>query len=74
VIDRIVEDLESGAAQGGKPGRAAFDALAEERGLKIVRYRDWQNIDEAEKSRAREDAPREKFVHVDHMIEAAGKR
>lgn len=73
IIERIVEDLESGAAKGGKPGRAAFDKLAEDRGLKVVRFRDWQNIDEAEKANAREDAPREKFVHVDHMIEAAGK-
>ncbi|MFM5932270.1 MAG: pyridine nucleotide-disulfide oxidoreductase, partial [Novosphingobium sp.] len=69
--ERIVEDLESGVAAGGKPGRAAFDALAEQRSLNIVRFRDWQNIDEAEKARARDDAPREKFVHVDHMIEAA---
>ncbi len=71
IIERIVEDLASGATQGGKSGRAAFDALAEQRNLKIVRFRDWQNIDEAEKARAREGAPREKFVDVDHMIEAA---
>ena len=71
IIERIVEDLASGAAKGGKPGRAAFDALAEERQLKIVRFRDWQNIDEAEKANARDDSPREKFVNVDHMIEAA---
>ncbi len=71
IIERIVEDLASGAAKGGKPGRAAFDALAEERQLKIVRYRDWQNIDEAEKANAREDSPREKFVDVGAMIEAA---
>ncbi|MFM5906622.1 MAG: FAD-dependent oxidoreductase, partial [Novosphingobium sp.] len=48
VVERIVEDLESGVAAGGKPGRAAFDALAEQRSLNIVRFRDWQNIDEAE--------------------------
>lgn len=71
IIERIVEDLASGATKGGKPGRAAFDALAEERQLKIVRFRDWQNIDEAEKANARDDAPREKFVDVGAMIEAA---
>ncbi|WP_310534553.1 FAD-dependent oxidoreductase [Novosphingobium sp.] len=71
IIERIVEDLASGAAKGGKPGRAAFDALAEQRSLKIVRFRDWQNIDEAEKANAREDSPREKFVDVGAMIEAA---
>ncbi len=71
IIERIVEDLASGAAKGGKPGRTAFDALAEQRQLKIVRFRDWQNIDEAEKANARDDAPREKFVDVGAMIEAA---
>ncbi|MFM6931934.1 MAG: FAD-dependent oxidoreductase [Novosphingobium sp.] len=71
IIERIVEDLASGAAKAGKPGRPAFDALAEERQLKIVRFRDWQNIDEAEQANAREDSPREKFVDVGAMIEAA---
>ena len=70
VVDRIAEDVGSGANKEGGDG---FDALAAARGLKPVRFRDWQKIDEAEISRAREGAPREKFVHVDHMIEAAGK-
>ena len=70
MVDRIAEDVGSGANKEGGDG---FDALAAARGLKPVRFRDWQKIDEAEISRAREGAPREKFVHVDHMIEAAGK-
>ena len=74
VIERIVEDLASNSlGNGGKAGRPGFDALAERRALKVVTYRDWQKIDEAEQANARSDAPREKFVHVDHMIEAAGK-
>ena len=74
VVEKIAEDYTSGAlGTGGKQGRPGFDALAEARGLKVVTFRDWQKIDEAEQARAREDAPREKFVHVDHMIEAAGK-
>ena len=73
VIERIAEDMESGAIPGGAPGPEALDALAAKRDLRIVRFRDWQKIDEAEQARAREGAPREKFVHVDHMIEAAGK-
>jgi ferredoxin--NADP+ reductase len=74
VVEKIAEDYNSGAlGTGGKQGRPGFDALAEARGLKVVTFRDWQKIDEAEQARAREDAPREKFVNVDHMIEAAGK-
>jgi NADPH-dependent glutamate synthase beta subunit-like oxidoreductase len=70
VADRIAEDIGRGA---GKKGGAGFDALAADRGLNVVRFRDWKKIEEAETARAREGAPREKFVNVDHMIEAAGK-
>jgi len=71
VIEKIAEDCPSGSAKRGGEG---FDALASERKLSLVEFHDWQKIDEAEVARAREGAPREKFVHVDHMIEAAGKR
>ena len=70
VVEKIAEDV---TASSGKPGGAGFDQLAAERGLNVVRFRDWQKIDEAEVQRARDGAPREKFVHVGHMIEAAGK-
>lgn len=70
VVERIAEDIGRGSGKRGRPG---FDELAAARGLKVVTFRDWQKIDEAEVRRAREDAPREKFVAVDHMIEAAGK-
>lgn len=70
IIGTIAEDIGAG---GGKMGPAGFDTLAAERGLNLVEFHDWQKIDEAEIARAREGAPREKFVAVDHMIEAAGK-
>lgn len=70
VVERIAEDIGRGSGKRGRPG---FDELAAARGLKVVTFRDWQKIDEAEVRRAREDAPREKFVAVGHMIEAAGK-
>ena len=69
VVDRIVEDI-GASGMGSKPGGEGFDSLAASRGLNPVLFRDWQKIDEAEMARAREGAPREKFVHVDHMIEA----
>lgn len=74
IVDRIVEDIASGALPGGnRKGRPGFDELAEARGLNVVTFRDWKKIEEAENSRARADAPREKFVRVAEMIGAAGK-
>ena len=70
VVEKIAEDTPDASSKTGGPG---FDLLAAERGLKTVEFHDWQRIDEAEQARARIGAPREKFVNVDHMIEAAGK-
>jgi len=70
VIDLIAADQPHAAAKSGAVG---FDALAEARGLKVVRFRDWKKIEEAEQRAAREGAPREKFVDVERMIAAAGK-
>jgi ferredoxin--NADP+ reductase len=47
-----------------------LDALLESRGVDIVTFRDWQKIDAAEIARAREGAPREKFVSIEEMITA----
>ncbi len=74
IVERIAEDIAAGSLPGGsRNGRAGFDALAEARGLKVVTFRDWKKIEEAENARAREGAPREKFVRVEEMIGAAGK-
>lgn len=73
VVEKIVEDIESGAlGHGGKAGRAGFDALAEARNLDIVTFRDWKKIEAEEEARARDGAPREKFVDVGDMIKARG--
>lgn len=68
IIEKIAADLPDGS---GKPGRPGFDALAEQRGIEVVRFTDWQKIDEAEVAAARSGAPREKFVAVEQMIEAS---
>jgi ferredoxin--NADP+ reductase len=70
VVDKIAEDFPSPT---GKKGRPAFDALAEERGMHVVTFRDWKKIEEAEEAAARAGAPREKFVIVEEMIQAAQK-
>ena len=73
VIEKIAEDVAAGLlGHGGKAGRAGFDKLAEERGLDVVTFRDWKKIEAQEEARAREGAPREKFVDVAEMIKARG--
>lgn len=69
VIDKIAADV----SESGKAGGAGFDHLAVARKLAVVEYHEWQMIEEAETKRAREDAPREKFVNLHEMIAAAGK-
>ena len=70
IVDRIAEDIGTGA---GKAGRNGFDALASARGLDVVTFRDWKKIEAAEEQRARDGAPREKFVDVADMIRALGE-
>ena len=71
VIGRIAEDWQSGATTGRKPGAAGFDTLARERGLNVVTFAGWKAIEQAETARARDDAPREKFVDIAQMIAAS---
>ena len=67
VIERVADDIGDGT---GKEGRAGFDALTKARGLDIVTFRDWQEIERAENAAAREGSPREKFVDIESMIAA----
>jgi ferredoxin--NADP+ reductase len=71
VVEKIGEDIANGTlGPARKQGRAGFDALATERGLDVVTFRDWKKIEEAEERAAREGAPREKFVDIEAMIRA----
>ena len=69
VVDLIATDIGDGEGREGRPG---LDALLASRGVDIVTFRDWKKIEEAEIARAREGAPREKFVAVEDMIAARG--
>jgi ferredoxin--NADP+ reductase len=69
VIDLIEADIGDGKGRQGRPG---LDALLESRDVEVVTFRDWKKIEEAEIARAREGAPREKFVAVEDMIAARG--
>lgn len=68
IVEKVAEDIGEGA---GKAGFSGFQSLASERGIDFVEFHHWQNIDKAEVARAREDAPREKFVTMEAMIAAA---
>ena len=67
VIERMVAEI---TADRHKQGRAGFDALAAERTLDIVTFRDWRKIEAAEIAAARAGSPREKFTDVTAMIAA----
>lgn len=69
IADKIAEDIGEGNGKAGRPG---LDALLAGRGVDIVTFRDWQRIEQAEVQRAREGAPREKFVAIEEMIRAKG--
>ncbi len=67
IVDLIAEDA---AAGGGKQGGAGLDILLARREVDVVTFSDWQKIEQAETARARQGAPREKFVSVADMIAA----
>jgi NADPH-dependent glutamate synthase beta subunit-like oxidoreductase len=69
VVDCLVEDIGDGS---GRAGHAALATLLGERGVDIVTFSDWQKIEAAEVSRAREGAPREKFVDIAEMMAVLG--
>ena len=71
IIEKVAEDIGDGAARKGFEG---FETLALKRDVNFVEFHDWQEIDKAEIARAREGSPREKFVLVEDMIAASGKR
>jgi len=51
------------------PPREAIDALLRERGVKLVSFEDWKQLDDVEVARgARRGAPRDKIVDVEAML------
>ena len=67
---RVAERVAAEVGAGGREGRAGLDRLLAERGVAPVTFRDWQRIDAAEMSLARDGAPREKFTSVEAMLAA----
>jgi NADPH-dependent glutamate synthase beta subunit-like oxidoreductase len=67
IVDLIAADIGGGAGKGGRP---ALDELLDKRSVQVVKFSDWKRIEEAEVARARDGAPREKFVSIEDMIRA----
>lgn len=67
IVDLVAEDIVESSA---KSGRSGLDDLLKSRGVDVVTFRDWKKIEEAETARARDGAPREKFVDIEEMIKA----
>jgi ferredoxin--NADP+ reductase len=65
--ERIAADV---APSGGKPGRAALEALLAQRKVLVVAFADWKRIEAAEVARAKPPAPRRKFATVAEMLGA----
>lgn len=68
IVDAVAEDMPISA---DKDGRAGLDTLLALRKVDIVTFSDWKKIEEAEIARARDGAPREKFVRIEDMIAAS---
>ncbi len=71
IADLIEQDMANKVIDtSDKAGRNGFDTFAAQHNLELVRFSDWQKIDEAEIAAARDGAPREKFVDIAEMIAA----
>jgi len=72
VVEHMVAD---GAGLDGRelPPREAIDAIIRQRGVKLVSFADWKQLDDVEVARgARRGAPRDKIVDVGAMLEILG--
>ena len=72
VADQIVATMPPGSA-GERAGADGLKRLLGERGVMPTDYDDWRKIEQAEVAQARPGSPREKFVRVDHWLDALGR-
>ncbi|MEZ4438989.1 MAG: FAD-dependent oxidoreductase [Polyangiaceae bacterium] len=70
IVKKMLDDLHEGQLpQKVLPPPRELDELLAERGVVVVRYRDWRFLDAIEQERgARRGAPRDKLTRVDDML------
>jgi ferredoxin--NADP+ reductase len=72
VVEHMVADG-TGVDARELPPREAIDAIIRQRGVKLVSFADWKQLDDVEVARgARRGAPRDKIVDVGAMLEILG--
>ena len=72
VADQIAATMPVGSG-GNRQGAEGLKRLLEERGIMPTDYDDWRKIEETETANARPGSPREKFVRVQHWMDALGR-
>jgi len=74
VVGHMIADS-VGLSERVLPPRDAIDAVLRGRGVQLVSFDDWKQLDDVEVSRgARRGAPRDKLVDVEAMLEILGQR
>jgi ferredoxin--NADP+ reductase len=74
VVEHMIADG-AGLEARELPEREAIDALLKRRGVQIVSFNDWKQLDNAEVARgARRGAPRDKIVDVEAMLTLLAQR
>jgi ferredoxin--NADP+ reductase len=72
VVEHMIADG-AGLEARELPPREAIDAVIRQRGVKLVSFADWKQLDDVEVARgARRGAPRDKIVDVGAMLEILG--
>ena len=72
VADLVASAMPAGSS-AERPGAEGLKRLLESRGIVPTDYDDWRKIEETENANARPGSPREKFVRVEHWLEALGR-
>jgi NADPH-dependent glutamate synthase beta subunit-like oxidoreductase len=72
VADRIVAAMPAGSS-AERQGAEGLKRMLESRGVMPTDYHDWRKIEETESANARPGSPREKFVRVQHWMDALGR-
>jgi ferredoxin--NADP+ reductase len=72
VADQIVAAMPAGSS-AERQGAEGLKRMLESRGVMPTDYDDWRKIEETESANARPGSPREKFVRVQHWMDALGR-